>query len=101
MRALFGLDPDGAHARAIDAAGLFEEALAFYASEYLLRIFRGPRSPWARMQRAARKLDALIYAEIRAGARPASAGWTSSACCSTPKTRTATRSTTRRSATRS
>jgi cytochrome P450 len=64
MRALFGLDPDGEQARAIDAAGLFEEALAFYASDYLLRVFRGRRSPWARMQRAARKLDRLIYAEI-------------------------------------
>ena len=65
MRALFGLDPDGEKARAIDAAALFEEALAFYASEYLLRIFRGRGSPWARMQAAARKLDVLIYDEIR------------------------------------
>jgi len=32
MRALFGLDPDGVQARSIDAAGLFEDALAFYAS---------------------------------------------------------------------
>jgi cytochrome P450 len=64
MRALFGLDPDGRHARSVDAAGLFEEALSFYASEYVLRIFRGRLSPWARMQRAARKLDAVIYSEI-------------------------------------
>jgi cytochrome P450 len=64
MRALFGLDPDGPQARAIDAASLFEEALAFYASDYLLRVFRGKRSPWGRMQAAARKLDVLIYAEI-------------------------------------
>ena len=64
MRALFGLDPDGGRARAIDAAGLFEEALAFYASDYLLRVFRGKRSPWGHMQVAARKLDTLIYAEI-------------------------------------
>jgi cytochrome P450 len=64
MRALFGLDPAGRQARAIDAAGLFEEALAFYASDYFLRVFRGRRSPWGRMQRAARKLDVLIYAEI-------------------------------------
>jgi cytochrome P450 len=64
MRALFGVDPDGEQARSIDAAGLFEEALSFYASEYLLRVFRGRLSPWARMQRAARKLDVLIYAEI-------------------------------------
>jgi retinoid hydroxylase len=64
MRALFGLDPDGRHARSVDAARLFEEALSFYASEYLLRIFRGRLSPWARMQRAARKLDQVIYSEI-------------------------------------
>lgn len=64
MRALFGLDPDGRAARAIDAAGLFEEALAFYASDYFLRVLRGPRSPWARLVAASRKLDTLIYAEI-------------------------------------
>jgi cytochrome P450 len=64
MRALFGVDPDGEQARSIDAAGLFEEALSFYSSEYFLRILRGPRSPWARLQRAARKLDTLIYSEI-------------------------------------
>ena len=64
LRALFGLDPDGAQAREIDAAELFEEALAFYASDYLLRVLRGPRTPWGRMQQAARKLDTLIYSEI-------------------------------------
>jgi cytochrome P450 len=64
MRALFGLDPDGDRARSIDAAGLFEQALSYYASEYLLRIFRGPFTPWARLQATARKLDELIYSEI-------------------------------------
>jgi cytochrome P450 len=64
MRALFGLDPDGEQARSIDAAGLFEEALSFYASEYVLRVLRGPHTPWARLQQAARKLDTLIYSEI-------------------------------------
>lgn len=64
MRALFGVDPDGERARAIDAAGLFEEALAFYASDYFLRVLRTRNSPWARMQRAARELDRLIYDEI-------------------------------------
>jgi cytochrome P450 len=64
MRALFGVDPDGRRARAIDAAGLFEEALAFYSSEYLLRVLRTRRSPWGRMQQAARELDKLIYQEI-------------------------------------
>ncbi|HEY3866199.1 MAG TPA: cytochrome P450 [Solirubrobacteraceae bacterium] len=64
MRALFGLDPDGDTARAVDAAGLFEQALSFFSSDYALRMLRGPRTPWARMQRAARSLDRLIYAEI-------------------------------------
>jgi cytochrome P450 len=65
MRSLFGVDPDGQKARAIDAAALFEEALSFYSSEYVLRVLRSRFSPWARMQRAARKLDELIYSEIR------------------------------------
>jgi retinoid hydroxylase len=64
MRALFGLDPDGERARSMDAAAVFEEALSFYGSDYLLRVLRGPFTPWARMQRAARTLDALIYSEI-------------------------------------
>src|SRR2546421_3245505 len=64
MRALFGLDPDGDRARSIDAAALFEQALSYYASEYLLRVFRGPFTPWARLQATARKLDRLIYSEI-------------------------------------
>ncbi len=64
MRALFGFDPDSEQMRSVDAAGLFEAALAFYASDYLLRILRGARSPWGRMQHAARQLDVLIYAEI-------------------------------------
>jgi cytochrome P450 len=64
MRALFGVDPDGRQAQAIDAAGLFEEALSFYSTEYFLRVLRGPLTPWARLQRAARKLDILIYSEI-------------------------------------
>jgi cytochrome P450 len=64
MRALFGLDPDGKQAREIDAAGLFEDALSFYASDYFLRVLRGPYTPWARLQNAAGKLDTLIYSEI-------------------------------------
>jgi cytochrome P450 len=64
MRALFGVDPDGERAREIDAAGLFEEALSFFASDYLLRVFRMRGSPWFKMQRAARELDSLIYDEI-------------------------------------
>lgn len=64
MRALFGVDPDSPQARAIDAARLFEEALHFYTVPPAMRIMRGPFSPWSRLQRAARKLDTLIYAEI-------------------------------------
>lgn len=64
MRALFGLDADSERARAIDAATLFEQALSFYSADYLLRILRGPFTPWARLQQAARKLDTLIYSEI-------------------------------------
>lgn len=64
MRALFGVDPDGPQARSIDAAGLFEEALSFFSSEYFLRVLRGPFTPWTRLQQAARKLDTLIYSEI-------------------------------------
>jgi cytochrome P450 len=64
MRALFGLDPDEGPAHAIDAAGLFERALSFYSTDYALRMLRGPLTPWARLQQAARALDQLIYAEI-------------------------------------
>jgi len=64
LRALFGLDPDGEPARTIDAAGLFEQALSFFSSDYALRVLRGPFTPWARLQQAARRLDTLIYAEI-------------------------------------
>jgi cytochrome P450 len=77
MRALFGLDPDGESARSIDAAGLFEQALSFYATDYFLRVLRGPRTPWARLQHAARALDTLIYSEIsrrRAGRASSSGG---------------------------
>ena len=64
MRALFGLDPDREPARGTDAAGLFERALSFYASEYTSRFLRGPGTPWARLQGASRRLDRVIYGEI-------------------------------------
>ncbi len=64
MRALFGIDPDGSVAREIDAAALFEQALAFYASGYQYRFIRGPRTPWAQLQDASRKLDRMLYGEI-------------------------------------
>jgi cytochrome P450 len=64
MRALFGLDPDRARAGGLDAAREFEEALGFWSRDYLLQFLRGPGSPWRRMVRAKRRLDALIYAEV-------------------------------------
>ena len=64
MRALFGLDPDGETARSVDAAEMFEQALAFYAAGYQYRFIRGPRSPWAKLQEASSKLNRLLYAEI-------------------------------------
>ncbi|MGN6373681.1 MAG: cytochrome P450 [Solirubrobacteraceae bacterium] len=73
MRALFGLDPDGDTARSIDAAVLFEQALAFYAAGYQYRFIRGPRTPWARLQQASSRLNRMLYTEIarrrRTGAR--------------------------------
>ncbi|MHB1538035.1 MAG: cytochrome P450 [Solirubrobacteraceae bacterium] len=65
MRALFGLDPDGPRARELDAARLFEQALSFYATPYPLRMVRGPGSPWSRLVKASRALNAMIDEEIR------------------------------------
>src|SRR4051812_32437141 len=64
MRALFGLDPDGPLARTTDAATEFEHALGFWSRDYFLQIIRGPRTPWAQLQRARSRLDQLIYDEI-------------------------------------
>jgi cytochrome P450 len=64
MRALFGLDPDGSEARTVDAAALFEQTLSFYATDYPVRMLRGPFTPWDRQQKATRALNRLIYSEI-------------------------------------
>jgi cytochrome P450 len=64
MRALFGLDPDGEEAQSVDAAEMFEQALAFYSSGYQFRFIRGPRTPWARLQEASKTLNRMLYAEI-------------------------------------
>jgi cytochrome P450 len=64
MRALFGLDPDCEPARSTDAAGLFERALSFYATDYTARFLRGPFTPWARLRQASCRLDRVIYGEI-------------------------------------
>jgi cytochrome P450 len=64
MRALFGIDPD-AHRGRIDAAHEFETALGFWSKDYIFQIMRGPGSPWNRMQEARRRLDGIVYGEIR------------------------------------
>jgi cytochrome P450 len=73
MCALLGLDPDGETARTVEAAGLVEKALSYYAAEYALRTLRGPYTPWSRLQQAVRSLNELVYSEIssrrRTGAR--------------------------------
>ena len=63
MRALFGFDPDR-RSHDVDAAGEFERALGYYGRDYLLQVLRGPRTPWARMQEARRRLDRVIFGEI-------------------------------------
>ncbi|MEA2312155.1 MAG: hypothetical protein QOE28_2123 [Solirubrobacteraceae bacterium] len=64
MRALFGFDPDARPAGAADPARDFERALSFYGEDYWLQVLRGPRTPYARLIAARRRLDALIHAEI-------------------------------------
>ena len=54
-----------AGARASTPRGLFEQALALLRdANTRSRFLRGPGTPWARMQQAARELDRVIYAEI-------------------------------------
>ena len=72
LRALFGIDPDRRPA-GMDPAREFERALAYYGRDYWLQVLRGPRTPWAALADARRRLDTLILAEItrrrRSGAR--------------------------------
>ena len=63
MRTLFGLDPDNKPAT-LNPAHEFERALAYYGEDYWLQVLRGPRTPFARLERAKKKLDAVIHAEI-------------------------------------
>ena len=63
MRALFGFDPDSS-TRGVDMAHGFEEGLGFYSRDYFLQTLRGPGTPFWRMQRARRRLDEVIFAEI-------------------------------------
>ncbi|HEU4975161.1 MAG TPA: cytochrome P450 [Baekduia sp.] len=64
MRALFGLDPDVARGK-VDAATEFERALSFWSKDVVLQMLRGPGSPWNQMQEARRRLDHVIYDELR------------------------------------
>ncbi len=61
MRALFGFEPGG---RDREAAEQFERALSYYSESYFRQLMRGPGTPFARLGRSRRRLDALIYAEI-------------------------------------
>jgi cytochrome P450 len=63
MRALLGLDPDGGGEGA-HAAERFERALAFYGTDFHLRLLRGPGSPWSKMVRSRAVLDEIVYGEI-------------------------------------
>jgi cytochrome P450 len=65
MRALFGVDPDDGAAARMDAAEQFEIALGFWGEPYIKQTMRGPFTPWARLKRARRELDRLIFTEIR------------------------------------
>jgi cytochrome P450 len=62
MRALLGLDPDATGE--VDAAREWERALSFYGRDYFLQSLRGPRTPWAQMIDARRRLDSLLLPEI-------------------------------------
>src|SRR3712207_3871670 len=64
MRALFGCAPDDS-TREVDLAHAFEEGLSYYSRDSFAQTLRGPGTPFARMQRARRKLDRVIFAEIR------------------------------------
>jgi cytochrome P450 len=63
MRALLGLDPDGA-GKGAAAAEHFERALGFYGTDFHLRLLRGPGSPWSKMLRSRAVLNEIVYGEI-------------------------------------
>ncbi len=63
MRALLGIDPDDDRTRSDEVARLLDQ-VEIYFSTFLLRLIRGPFTPWARLKDAMRKLDVLIVSEI-------------------------------------
>ena len=73
MRALVGLDPRSGGI-GHEAAEVFERALAFYDTESVLTLLRGPGTPWARMQSNRRQLDRIIYQQIEQRRANGSAG---------------------------
>jgi retinoid hydroxylase len=73
MRALLGLDPDDA-GRGAAAAEHFERALSYYGIPYHLRLLRGPRSPWRRMNASKAVLDDIVFSEIRERRRSGDSG---------------------------
>ena len=66
MRALFGFDPDHKTRRGTTVAEEFENALSFYATDYIRQVSRAPRSPYQRMQAARKLLDEVVFEEIAA-----------------------------------
>src|SRR5262249_56071173 len=63
MRALLGLDPDGA-GKGAAAAHHFERALGFFGIDFGLRLLRGPGSPWRKLVASRAVLDGIVFAEI-------------------------------------
>jgi cytochrome P450 len=63
MRALFGFDPNAPRGD-LDPAHEFERALSFYGEDYVVQVLRGPRTPYARLMDARRRLDRLVHGEI-------------------------------------
>ena len=63
MRALLGLDPDGA-GKGAAAAEHFERALGYYGIGFGSRLLRGPGSPWRRMLASRAVLDEIVFGEI-------------------------------------
>lgn len=64
MRALFGFDPDSAHAH--ETATEFERGLSFHGAEFILQIAVGPGTPYERLRSARRELERLVGGEIAA-----------------------------------
>jgi cytochrome P450 len=62
MRALFGFDPDSG--RAGEIAEEFERGLSFHGREFVLQVPKGPGTPRAQLERARRRLEREIGAEI-------------------------------------